>query len=193
MDILREIYNNFRQLLIWWVVVAPWEQVIRVRLGKHIKVLNAGVHVKLPVLDVIYKQSIRRRVTATHAQTNTTRDGKVITVSAQVTYEISNLELLYRTLHHAEATLQAELQAAMSEYLVCRNANEITPGHMQSHVRDSVDFSRYGLEKVEIHVTNFATAKTYRLITGEIYGWSEGDSLDTAKSDEDMNGLVSIR
>lgn len=60
-ELFGAIFRFFRQFQIW-VVVAPWEQAVRVRLGKHLSVLNAGVHLKLPFADLVYLQSVRLRI-----------------------------------------------------------------------------------------------------------------------------------
>ena len=54
--------RQFLKALQMWVTIAPWEQGLRVRLGRRVKLLGAGVHLRLPVLDVLYIQTVRTRI-----------------------------------------------------------------------------------------------------------------------------------
>jgi len=48
-----------------WVVVAPWERGVRVRLGKVAVQLDPGFHLRIPVLDRVLLVNTRLRVTTT--------------------------------------------------------------------------------------------------------------------------------
>lgn len=175
MNFFRELYGKFSGLFVWWVIVAPWEQIVRVRLGKHMKVFGGGIHFKIPVLDMIYRQTIRRRVMSTFPQVISTRDRKVITVAGQIAYHIADLKTLYQTLHNAPDVLNGETRAAISEFIMHRKSEEITTEDLQSFVREHIDFDRYGIGGVDFFVTNFAIVRTHRFITGEVTNWPEGD------------------
>jgi hypothetical protein len=45
----------------FWVIVQPWEQCLRVRMGKHVRMLPSGFHWRLPLIDTVFKQSVRMR------------------------------------------------------------------------------------------------------------------------------------
>jgi hypothetical protein len=77
----------FRALQVW-VTIAPWEQGLRVRLGQRVKLLRAGIHLKLPIIDVLYIQTVRARISALGRQIAATRDGKAVTLSGAVGYAI---------------------------------------------------------------------------------------------------------
>jgi hypothetical protein len=190
MEILRELYRNFSQMFVWWVVVAPWEQVVRVRLGKHLKVMYQGVHFKIPLIDDIYRQTIRKRVIVTKPQTIATKDQKVITLSGQITYQIGDLKLLYLTLHHAESVIEAESRSAISEFIIERSAIDVSPGALQQYVRQQLALEKYGIVDAEFYLNNFAIARTHRLITGEIHDWQEGDNLSTSRKEESTSNLI---
>ena len=38
LDLIREFFRLFQ----WWVIIAPWEQAVRVRAGKHLTLLQPG-------------------------------------------------------------------------------------------------------------------------------------------------------
>lgn len=61
MNAFVEILRSFWRCFIWWVVIQPWEQGIRVRLGKKRVRLEPGIHFRIPYLDAVFKQSNRLR------------------------------------------------------------------------------------------------------------------------------------
>jgi len=95
MNLFSRLIEKFRSLFIWWVIITPWEQVLRVRLGKHLKLLEEGIHLKIPGIDYIFRQSTRMRVGLLPTQTLTTEDNKTLTIRGMIVYSIADLELLY--------------------------------------------------------------------------------------------------
>lgn len=164
----------------------PWEQVVRVRLGKHIRILNAGVHLKIPYIDLIYRQSTRQRVVRSDMQTVTTKDRVTITLASQIVYAIGDVRLLYNSLHHPEDTISALVQSGISNFVVNTNIDECTPHSIEEHLKSNVDFTTMGLSGVNFCITNFAIVKTYRLIMDTARNWGDGPSLQTdCHEDED--------
>lgn len=183
MSAIREIFRELGGLLRWWVVVAPWEQAVRVRMGKHVTVLSAGVHLRIPFADRIFRQSIRRRFSSIPTQTVTTRDGQTVTVSGTMGYAIADVGKLYNTLHHAEDTINSEGQGVIARF-VARNAfADCLPEAIEAHVANALDLRRYGLEGMEFFVTDFAAVRTYWLIQGQPHDWAHGRALDTTEED----------
>ena len=177
MNELVAILRQFLQGLRLWVTVTPWEQAIRVRLGKSVTLLGPGVHAKVPLLDMIYLQSVRLRMTDLQRQTITSRDGKTITVSGAIGYEIQSILELYRTLHHAEDTIANFARAEIAEYIGRNDAAQCKPTAIEAHLK-TLEFSKYGLGNVRIYLTEFAVVRSIRLIGDYAYG-SWGAKLST--------------
>lgn len=175
-----KIGNVFR----WWVTVAPWEQALRVRLGKNVEVLKAGVHLRVPWVDRIYRQSTRRRLSTVPTQTVTTRDGKTLTLSCAVGYAIGDIKALYNTVHQPQDTIETEFQAAVARFVARSTLSECTTEALVKSCLEDVNLERYGLVDVEFHVTDFAVVRAYRLMQGEAKNWTHGDALDTDAMDE---------
>ena len=181
-----EIFQRIGQLFHWWIVVLPWEQAIRIRFGKRIKVLRAGIHLKVPVIDVIFRQSVRRRTTLIRQQTMTTLDDKVITIGGGVNYSIVDILTLYNSLDQASDVIETEFMGAVAKYIRNRRLKDCRPGEMENVIRNHVDFSMYGLSKMDLFITDFAVVKTYRFIQGGTRDFLlDGYSLSTSKKDEE--------
>jgi SPFH domain/Band 7 family protein len=181
MEAVRQLLALVRNLLTWWVIIAPWEQAVRVRGGGRVALLGAGIHLRVPILDRVFQQSTRRRSSALPPQTLITRDGKPLTVAVMVGYQIDDLLLLYRTVHHAEGTIHAEIMGAIGQFVTSNDARSCAPPALAGAVAKLADLERFGLGAVTVTVTSFAYVRTYRLITGEGHTWNHGDTLDTDK------------
>jgi regulator of protease activity HflC (stomatin/prohibitin superfamily) len=162
---IRQILSNLFQ---WWVTIAPWQQGVRIRFGKHTKLLQPGVHFKLPLFDSVYMQPIRLRAQYVESQTLTTSDGKTLSLAAAIQYEITDLLTLYRTLHNAHDTIGQQVQGELASYVYAHRLDELKPSNAEKFLADTMDLSQYGLRVHKFKLTNFAVVRTYRLISGEI-------------------------
>lgn len=173
------------QVFTWVIVVAPWEQAIRVRLGKHVKKLEAGIYLRIPFVDRVFKQSIRRRINIINSQTLTTKDYKVITCSGSIGFSIGDLEKLYETLEAPNDTLENEVAGIIAEFVGNNNLDDIKYSSIKEYVNSQIDFSKYGLKDQEFHLVTFAmTNRTYRLVTGGLDSWAKDSQL---KMEENKN------
>lgn len=172
------ILKQLSQVFTWFVVVAPWEQAIRVRLGKNVRLLNAGIYVKVPFIDRVFKQSTRRRLNMLRPQTLTTADRHVVTCAGAVGYSIGDLVKLYDTLESPNGTIENEIAGLVAKYLGARNLKECSSAGLEQFVKDGMDLTKYGLNGQEFYLTSFATSKTYRFITGGMESWGHDGGIN---------------
>jgi hypothetical protein len=172
------------QCLTWFVIVAPWEQAIRVRLGKRVALLTAGFYLRIPFVDRVFKQSVRRRLTNIRPQTLTTRDGRVITCAAALGYSIGDMRKLYDTLESAQDTIESEAATLIARFVGEHDYAECRMGELEKFVSGALDLAQYGLEGQEFYLTSFATARTYRLITGDLPSWNHGGVLSMGEQQQ---------
>lgn len=183
MDALSRLFQAASRVLTWWVSVMPWESAIRVRCGRWVVLLRPGFHLKLPVLDLVYKQSVRMRVMNTPVQTITTNDGKTITLSAAIGYSISDIRKLYDTLHHPEDTIINLVLSSLANYVAEHPAMHCNPKAIAEAAAEDIDLASYGLSDVQVYVTDFAFVRTFRLINDQ--RWSiGGQRLETSTAHE---------
>lgn len=161
---LSQLFGYITNLLTWWVVIAPWEQAIRVRLGNRVVLLGAGVWLRIPLIDKIYIQSTRLRLLSTHTQTLTTLDGKVLTIGAAVGYSVKDILTLYQTMHYPEETLRNLVASEIAQCVALNHSGKVTPEFVGSTVSAEIDFAQWGLAAGAVQVTDFAYVRAYRLI-----------------------------
>ncbi len=182
MKTLWEFLSQFWRQLRPWTIVNPWQQALRIRLGKHVTRLGPGIHWKLAFMDSIFAQSVRRRVVALNTQTITTKDWKTVTLSASMAYEIQDLELLYRRVHHAEDTLVRLAMAALAGVVRARASLECDQSAIETVTIEALtpQLAPLGIGGLALYLTGFAFVKTYRLISDPAYG-TTGDQLSTSQ------------
>ena len=180
MSALRELFNALSNSLRWWVIVAPWEQAMRVRGGKHARLLTPGVHFRVPFWDRVYVQPTRLRVLSTPAQTLATADGKILSIQLLITFRVTDLLSLYGNLHAPSETLEGFAMGAASEYVEGTHSDDVTPSSLATHVRLSVGsmVEGYGLNDLSAQLASFVyVPKAYRLITGPMESTVWGGSV----------------
>lgn len=177
MSTIVGLIRQFFQLFVWWVVCTPWEQIVRVRAGKHVKLLEAGIHFRVPYLDRVYRQTTRLRTMALPVQTLTTLDGKTLTCAGSVGYAIGDMVRLYQTLHDAEDTLRQRTMGAIANYVYTHLAAECTPAAVQADAGSKINLSQYGLTEATVQLTAFCFVRTHRLIMDSM--WGSASNLNT--------------
>lgn len=184
MAFFTEILSGVRALFTWWFAVAPWEQAVRVKWGKHSVLLGPGVHVRVPIRDRIYRQSMRLRSTETIGQNITTADGKILTISFVVEWAIDDLRRVLSTIIQPEKTLATRVKALMAEHVAQCSLADADPLALADAVTKQVNQLGWGLRELRVRVTEFiSAAKTYRLLQGG-NGFTELDF--NTRWDDDM-------
>jgi hypothetical protein len=188
MNGIFEFIRRFAEIFIWWTVIQPWEGAIRVRLGRWVQTLIPGIHLRIPYIDSIYRQTTRLRFCMMGVQTLSTIDNKTITLSASVGYRISDVWKLYDTLHHAEETIRQLAMSEIARFIQDRKVAECTPGAIETAVSQTLEFAQYGIAFEGVRLIDFAVVKTFRLIQEQRYGI--GDILDTNRRDATAMGTL---
>ncbi len=164
MNIFTEIFKWFTELFKWWFVVLPWEQGLRVRLGKHPVILGPGIHLKVPLYHTAYKQTTRMRMLRLSMQTVTTRDKISLSIVCSMGYTIQDVLTLYKSLHHPEGTLANLVQSRVAEFVSTNTLDNCTPEGIEKYINDNINLEKYGLGNGYFKVTNYAAVKTIRLL-----------------------------
>ena len=180
MKTLWDFLATFWKSIHPWVIINPWEQAIRVRFGKHSRRIEPGIHWKLPMFDSFFVQSIRRRVSSLDTQTAQSKDGYMVIAGGCLAYEITDINTLYQTLHHPEDTLIRDAMIAIAREIRARDQGDCSADAIERGAIGRLDFNRYGVQLLELYLTDFAFARTYRLINAPRYS-NSGDTLSTSQ------------
>lgn len=163
-----------------WIIIQPWEAGLRIRSGKHIKKLKGGIYFRIPYLDSVYVQQARLRVVSIPVQTLTSKDGKTITLSATMGYQITDIEQLYLKLYHPEMTLANMGMSEVADFIYQNDVKDLHPHEIEKSVLAKFNTDEYGVKVSEFRLTNFAIVRTYRLIEDRMWV-EEGIRLDAKR------------
>lgn len=177
---LRQLFQVLSRLLTWWVIITPWQRGIRLRFGKKMTELGAGIHLKIPFVHKVFVQNIRLLVIDTPNQTVTTADGRVVTLSAIVGYRIVDIRQMFNSVQNPKDVVSSLAMGAISEYVTSRPAAECAIPSIEADLTKRLHAEKWGLEFSLVKVTDFAFVKTYRFITNESNQsfWSGNISLE---------------
>lgn len=178
----NEFISQILGLFQWWIVIAPWEAVIRVRRGNRTAVLAPGIHFRIPVLDRFFIQQSKKRYMNTPTQTVTTKDRQAVTVSGGTAYSVVDISVLYNSLSDADDVIQVETLALVAEYIAAHDLADVSPERIQAYVTEHLKLERYGLGDVSFLITDFVCVRTYRIINTNPKDWQVGGLQHTEKS-----------
>lgn len=181
MNIFSSILEFLKTLITLWFIVEPWEQAVRVRFGKTVALFEAGIHFRIPFFDTVYKQNVRRRVSAIPLQTLTTQDGASITLHGSIGYRIADVLKLQSTLHNAEQSVQQEVLGLITKYVVTHPKAECRSEQIIEHLDKFLELDQYGLVDVDFFLTGYVCdIPTFRLIQDSMNNNTyQSDTLST--------------
>lgn len=156
----------------FWVTILPWQKGVRVRLGKHTKILPPGMHLRIPLIDEVYFVFLRLRTLTTPKQDLTTLDGKTVTLTIHVAYEIDEPLILMQTLYRPGQTIADLAQAAASAYITSITSKELTVPILEENITEKLNLAQYGLRCTRCYIGNFVLTRSYRII-----GDNEGSGI----------------
>lgn len=163
MNWLSEIFGFFKSFQ-FWIVVAPWESALRIRLGRTAEVLSPGPHWRIPFVDRLFVQSVRLRTITDSGQTVTTRDGKTLTISLAVSYAIEDISKLYGAVSNPECTLFNQIQGGVAKIVSQGLSGELTKEDVETGALIGIPTEAWGLGSVRLVVTSFVYSRAFRLL-----------------------------
>lgn len=178
---VKQFIDAITYLFRWWFIVLPWEQSVRVRFGKQLRVFEAGTHWRIPFFDKVYIQNTRRRMTIVQEQSLSTLDGKSVTLACALGYRLVNILQLYQSIHNGEQTIELIVNRLVTEFVISRRIAECTAEALTKAVVEKLDLRPFGLADPEFFLTDFVVVRTYRLIDGRVYRYTGkgADNLNT--------------
>lgn len=165
MNELLQALSHFFSSWKFWVIVAPWEVAVRIRLGRVAASLAPGPHFRIPFLDEITIINTRLRVSTAPTVTIAGANGKVRVISATVGYRIADPRRAMLRYTHPDPAVLTLAQAEVAAGFTSDEAHQHL-GEAMGENGIAVEFVRY-VEDVEV--------KAYRLLQ---YGWSISHQTD---------------
>lgn len=165
--ILQWLTNLVQQIKVW-ITVRPWERAVRVRLGKNVKVLEPGIHLRIPIVDEAILFNNRLRIAAFPGQTLTTTDGRTVSIAGNVGFRIADPLAAMLSLQQPEYSCAAIVQTSVASYVTTRALEEIEAGDLQAFAKTELENMSGGLAIEYVSLTDFAIVnRTFRVLGDE--------------------------
>lgn len=182
MDWLTTVLKNITHPFKWWIVVAEWEQGLRVRFGKNTKVLTPGLHFRIPFIDRVYVQSIRLRTISFTSLPVLVKDGKTASINGAISFSVGNIFNLMNNLGTPEITLESIVCQGLVEHLLNIDPANICLEEIETKITQKGLCSSWGLSNFSFKVTGFTVCRAYRLISTDYRTGASLWNMDDASS-----------
>lgn len=169
MNWVTQLLQAFGKPLQWWVVVAPWEQAVLVRLGRKARHLTSGMHFRIPFLDRVYLTCVRKRVTAETCMSVMTKDRKVLTLGISIEFSIANLRSMLNGVARPEQTMVAIVRDRIIAVAGSLRSEDLTVDRIATCI-DVLDQEQLGIADAKLRILTFAEVRTIRLMQSQDYG-----------------------
>jgi regulator of protease activity HflC (stomatin/prohibitin superfamily) len=156
--------------LLPWVVLDPWEEGIRVRLGKWVKDLKPGLHWMIPFADRVETVNVLPQRITLPNQSVRCADGKVIAISGALMYGIKNARRVWLEVEDHDESLVTLAMNRLAEYAASVPGDEVTVDNLQKHVLPVLrrQATKWGIDVRDLGVKDLAPHKVYRFMGDDI-------------------------
>jgi regulator of protease activity HflC (stomatin/prohibitin superfamily) len=167
LDRLIDFLLSCLGLFKFWIVLAPYEQGVLVRLGKFIRVLDPGMHWVIPLnIDHVYYEHVVPRTHELRPESVTSADGKSVSFTAVITFQVRRVE---KALLEVEDVGHAVVDACCGEIgRVLRSAtwSEMMDESMLEKLTSACRKKafKWGIEVIQVQLAGIAIARNIRLI-----------------------------
>lgn len=156
--------------------VLVWERGVRVRFGRYVKLLDPGVHFRIPFFDVITLYNTRLRVLHTEPQTITVTGDHVLTVSATIGFRITDPLAAAMRHHSPEYAIRSVTQGLIAEVVAGGDRKTLTPASVAAAVLVKLQACGAGYEYDICTICDFGYLQTYRLMQSNgSQGWCQSE------------------
>lgn len=159
---------KFLYLFTVGAIIDPWEEGLRVRLGKWIKPLKPGFHFKLPfAIDQIYTVNVKPQIIDVVAQSLETLDGVSVVVVGAIEYSVEDIKKLHLNIQDYDESLVNLGQILIAEYVTSSTNEDCTRESIQKAVKRRLKDSarKWGINIRRFGITDLAEHKVYRILS----------------------------
>ena len=159
-----EAILNFLSSLCFWTVVNPDESGVHLRCGRVHRVIGEGFHWQYPIIDEIQTIPTSEQAIDLPNQTLTTKDGKTVTVSGTVRYEVVCPEkCLFNVSDYDESLQTLSMEVIGIELPLIQHSQSSCV--LRDRVRDRLENAVYdwGINIIEVGITDNAETFPLRL------------------------------
>jgi len=167
-DKLVEIVIQFAELFKFWVVMAPFEGGVKLRLGKYVKNLEPGWNWMIPFgIDQYEHEHIVPRTHTLDPQSVTLKDGRQVGFQAVITYKVRDIKVALLEVEDSEHAIKDACAGTIAHTVaVCTWDELVQSEEWVDRVLTAVRKRgfKFGLEITSVQFSTLALVKTLRIL-----------------------------
>jgi regulator of protease activity HflC (stomatin/prohibitin superfamily) len=165
-DKLIEIISHWWLQLVPFVIIREYEEAVLLRFGMFNRVMLAGIHFKIPLIDEVLDQHVVVTTLSLDAQSLYTLDKQNIVVKGVVKYKISDVKIFLLEVFDAQDALSDMSQSIIKNIIMSMTMEECTDSELDNTLTKKVrvEARKWGVEVQQVTLTDLAPIKSFRLI-----------------------------
>jgi len=165
-DKLIEIISHWWLQIVPLVIIREYEEAVLLRFGLFNRVLLAGIHFKIPLVDEVLDQHVVTTTLSLDAQSLYTKDKQNIVVKAVIKYKISDVKTFLLEVYDAQDALSDMSQSIIKNVIMSMSMDECTDSELDNTLTKKVrvEARKWGVEVQQVTLTDLAPIRSYRLI-----------------------------
>jgi regulator of protease activity HflC (stomatin/prohibitin superfamily) len=165
-DKLLDFLIAFLDQILPFKVVNQTDKGVLLRLGKFVKVLEPGIHPKIPFADEITPHSVLWTTQSLPAQSLTTKDGKDVVVKAVIKYKVVNVETFLLEVWDAIDAISDMTQGIIFDTIKEKTWEELQTTDLKKEITRKArnEAKRWGIEVETVTLSDLAKLTSIRLL-----------------------------
>ena len=165
-DKLIEIISHWWLQLVPFVIIREYEEAVLLRFGMFNRVMLAGIHFKIPLIDEVLDQHVVVTTLSLDAQSLYTKDKQNIVVKAVIKYKISDVKTFLLEVYDAQDALSDMSQSIIKNVIMSMSMDECTDSELDNTLTKKVrvEARKWGVEVQQVTLTDLAPIRSFRLI-----------------------------
>jgi len=145
-------------------IINQFDAGILLRRGLFKKVVNGGIHFKIPFLDEVFSHTITPTTEQLPAQSLTTKDGKSIVVQGIIKYEVANIKTFLLEVWDATDAISDTTQGVIKDVIMGLDIIDIgTDIDSIITKKAKIEAAKWGIKIHKVTLTNIGLIKSIRL------------------------------
>lgn len=165
-DKLIEIITNWWLQLTPVIIVRDYEGAVLLRCGKFYKVLEPGLHFKIPLFDEVIDHHVVVTTLSLDAQSLYTQDRQNIVVKGIIKYKIADVKTFLLEVYDAQDALSDMSQSIIKNVIMSMTLEECIDPEMDNTLTKKVrvEARKWGVEVQQVTLTDIAPIRSFRFI-----------------------------
>lgn len=168
MDFIGSIFEKIEYL---WDYIKPFwivEQyngAVQLRVGKFLRVLEPGIHWKLPCWDAVIEHTIVPTTMRLFSQSLVTKDEKSIVVQGVIKYQISDIKTFLLGVNDAVDAIADMSQGIIKGIIMERTWEECKSPEIDNIItkKARVEAKKWGIDIIQVTLSDMGTIRSIRL------------------------------